>query len=41
MQKYVAFIRKDKLFSIEDGDILENGDELLFICKDEKYRRYN
>ena len=33
--KICAFIRKDKLFSIEDGDILENGDELLFICKDE------
>jgi len=33
--KICAFIRKDKLYSIEDGDILENGDELLFICKEE------
>mgnify|MGYP001188447500 FL=1 len=33
-----AFIRKDKIFSIEDGDILEDGDELLFICKEESIR---
>ena len=30
-----AFIRNDKIFSLEDGDILEDGDELLFICKEE------
>jgi len=33
--KICAFIRDDKLFSIEEGDTLENGDELLFICKEE------
>ena len=33
--KICGFIRNDKLFSIEDGDTLENGDELLFICKEE------
>jgi trk system potassium uptake protein TrkA len=33
--KICAFIRKDKLFSIEEDDTLENGDELLFICKEE------
>ena len=33
--KICAFIRNDRLFSIEDGDILENEDELLFICKEE------
>ena len=33
--KICAFIREDKLFSIEEGDTLENGDELLFICKEE------
>ena len=33
-----AFIRKDKIFSIEDGDILEDGDELLFICKEENIK---
>ena len=31
--KICAFIRGDKLFSIEDNDLLEDGDELLFICK--------
>ena len=30
-----AFIRSDKIFSIEDVDELEDGDELLFICKEE------
>ena len=35
MQKICAFIRKDKLYSIEDGDIIENNDELLLICKEE------
>ena len=33
--KICAFIRKDKLYSIEDGDIIENNDELLLICKEE------
>ena len=33
--KVCAFIRKDKLYSIEDGDIIENNDELLLICKEE------
>tara|TARA_B100001057_G_scaffold413764_1_gene430478 strand:+ start:28 stop:1371 length:1344 start_codon:yes stop_codon:yes gene_type:complete len=33
--KICAFVRNDKLYSIEDGDIIENGDELLFICKEE------
>ena len=33
--KICAFIRKDKLYSIEDGDVLENGDELIFICKED------
>ena len=33
--KICAFIRNDKLFSIEDDDILQAGDELLIICKEE------
>ena len=33
--KICAFVRNDKLYSIEDGDIIENGDELLFICKED------
>ena len=33
-----AFIRKDKIFSLEDDDILEDGDELLFICKEENIK---
>ena len=33
--KICAFIRKDKLYSIEEGDIIENNDELLLICKEE------
>ena len=35
--KLCAFIRHDQLFSIEEDndDILQNGDELLFICKEE------
>ena len=33
--KICAFLRKDKLYSIEDGDIIENNDELLLICKEE------
>ena len=33
--KICAFIRKDKLYSIEDGDIIENNDELLLMCKEE------
>ncbi len=35
--KLCAFIRQDQLFSIEEDndDILQNGDELLFICKEE------
>ena len=33
--KICAFIRKDKLYSIEDGDIIENNDALLLICKEE------
>ncbi len=33
-----AFIRNDKIFSIEDGDIVEDGDELLFICKEENIK---
>ena len=33
--KICAFIRDDKLYSIEAGDTIENGDELLFICKEE------
>ena len=36
--KMCAFLREDKLFSIEDGDELENGDELLFICKEENIK---
>ncbi len=36
--KICAFIRNDKLFSIEDGDILQDGDELLFICKEENIK---
>ena len=33
--KICAFIRNDKLFSIEDDDILQADDELLIICKEE------
>ena len=35
--KLCVFIRQDQLFSIEEDndDILQNGDELLFICKEE------
>lgn len=33
--KICAFIRNDKLFSIEDDDILQAGDGLLIICKEE------
>lgn len=37
--KLCAFIRQDQIFSIEEDndkdDILQNGDELLFMCKEE------
>ena len=36
--KICAFIRQDKLFSIEEGDSLENGDEILLICKEENIK---
>ena len=36
--KICAFIRQDKLFSIEEGDSLENGDEDTLICKEENIK---